>query len=159
MDSRFTAKTCPRTAPEIELHGCRQSCTHAFRQVFVQLYAQGCRHVEARLFGRRFSGVDDQWVVSLSMQHRLYFRPLPHGHGWLAPTLVRRRGAAAGGVARVSFHRSISTGRRRSSEAIGGAVGSEPTIAWTTWEGTAAVDMARRTSAGVQRLPTRVRAR
>jgi hypothetical protein len=35
----------------------------------------------------------------------------------------------------VSFHRSIRTGSRRSSEAIGGAVGSEPTIAWTTWEG------------------------
>jgi hypothetical protein len=36
-------------------------------------------------------GVDDQWVVSLSMQHRLYFLPLPHGQDWLAPTLTRRR--------------------------------------------------------------------
>jgi len=30
------------------------------------------------------------------MQHRLYFLPLPHGHAWLAPTLVLRLGAVAG---------------------------------------------------------------
>ena len=26
-------------------------------------------------------------------QQRLYFLPLPHGHGWLRPTLVERIGA------------------------------------------------------------------